>query len=54
MVMLATIQSRTSFFSSAVENPKHQNIRDYHVACGSTLLEILISDIKGGSQTESI
>jgi hypothetical protein len=46
--MLATIQSRTFVFSSAVYTRKTQNIQHYNFACGFVWVWNLVSNIKGG------
>jgi hypothetical protein len=43
------IHKEPSVFLSAV-----QNLQGYNFACGSLWVQILVSDIKGGTQTNSV
>jgi hypothetical protein len=43
-----------SVFSSAVEKHKNQNKQDHNFAHGSVWVWNLVSDIKGGAQTEGV
>jgi hypothetical protein len=52
--MLASIESRTFVFSSAVRKRDNQNIHDRNFACGSIWVWNLVSDIKGATQTEGV
>jgi hypothetical protein len=43
-----------SVFWSAIEKRKNYNIEEYSFACGSVWVKNLVSDIKGGTQTEDV
>jgi hypothetical protein len=43
-----------SVFPSAVKKFKNENIQDYNFVCGSVWVRNLVSDIKGGTQTEDV
>jgi hypothetical protein len=52
--MLAIIQSRTFCLLICCLKNKNYNIQNYHFACSSVTVQNLVSDIKGGTETEDV